>query len=179
MTEIGARYYYYQVESVDEKNYSQYPQLVSQLVSFFSSLLLSFFFLSIILSLSFFSLSFFLSFFPSFFPFCLSNLLPFPFFTKEKTLSSSLESKTFFLHSFLHVSGDRRDQTVAAHQRSFSLTDRDGVSSAVLYSNYMQCVRFQVQNKRIFKGQIFLIGLQKKKKQGHAVTSLLHEGMFL
>lgn len=161
MTEIGARYYYYQVESVDEKNYSQYPQLVSQLVSFFSSLLLSFFFLSIILSLSFFSLSFF----PSFFPFCLSNLLPFPFFTKEKTLSSSLESKTFFLHSFLHVSGDRRDQTVAAHQRRFSLTDGDGVSSAVLQSKCIQFVRFQVQNKRIFKGQIFLIGLQKKKKK--------------
>lgn len=159
MTEIGARYYYYQVESVDEKNYSQYPQLVSQFLSF----LLSYFLFSFFPS--FFSLSFFLSFFPSFFPFCLSNLLPFPFFTKEKTLSSSLESKTFFLHSFLHVSGDRRDQTVAAHQRSFSLTDRDGVSSAVLQSKCIQFVRFQVQNKRIFKGQIFLIGLQKKKKK--------------
>lgn len=154
MTEIGARYYYYQVESVDEKNYSQYPQLVSQFLSF----LLSYFLFS------FFPSFFSLSFFPSFFPFCLSNLLPFPFFTKEKTLSSSLESKTFFLHSFLHVSGDRRGQTVAAHQRRSSLTDRDGVSSAVLQSNYV-CVSSQVQNKRIFKGQIFLIGLQKKKKK--------------
>lgn len=178
MTEIGARYYYYQVESVDEKNYSQYPQLVSQFLSFLLSYFLFSFFPSFFLSHSFLCHSFCLSFhlfFHSVFPiFCLFLSSP-----KRKPFPPvwSLKPFSYTVFYMLAATGGTRLQLLTS------------VASVSLIEMVFRVPSFTViicsvsgsrsKTKESLKVRYSSLAFRKKKKQGHAVTSLLHEGMFL